>query len=255
MMYEDNNTVSVIIPLYNAEKYIRETIESVIAQDYPNIEIIIVDDCSTDGSQLIVKKMCDKYPNIIYHKLDVNSGVAIARNEAIKLAKGRFIAFCDSDDVWEKDKLVIQLKLFEKHSNVPFTYTAVSYIDEESNAIKGKRKVKEKASYSYLLRNTMIATSTVIIDRAVVNEIKMPNRKSAEDYSLWLSLLKKYGDAYGIDEAFTKYRKTSNSLSSNRVGEVKYFFDVQRNDRGINCIAVTINTICYIFNAVKKHFF
>lgn len=247
--------VSIIIPLYNAEKYIEETLLSVDAQDYPDKEVIIVDDCSMDSSAEIVKRMQSNMPYIRYHKLEHNSGVAIARNTAIKLAKGRYIAFVDSDDVWKQGKLTQQLQLFDKHTGCPFTYTAIDYIDEESNPLKSKRSLKEEVSYNYILRNTVIATSTVIIDRQVVPEIVMPNRRSAEDYSLWLSILKKYGNAYGINEALTSYRISSTSVSSNRAGEVKFFYDVQVNDLHINKVYATFNTVCYILNAIKKHYF
>lgn len=252
---ENDKLVSVIIPVYNAEKYLRYTLDSVIEQDYPYKEIIIVDDCSTDRSYEVVKEFQMKFTDITYLRLEENSGVAIARNKAIELASGRFIAFIDSDDIWESMKLSKQLGLFELYNGTPFTYTAISYIDEEGKQIKGKRNVKERVSYKYLLKNTMIATSSVIIDREVVNQIKMPNRRSAEDYSLWLSLLKQYGDAYGLDEALTRYRKSSDSLSSNRIGEVKYFYSVQTVDCNVNKVQAFINTICYLFNAVKKHFF
>lgn len=251
----NNQTVSIIIPLYNAEKYIEETLLSVDAQDYPDKEVIIVDDCSMDSSAEIVKRMQSNMPYIRYHKLEHNSGVAIARNTAIKLAKGRYIAFVDSDDVWKQGKLTQQLQLFDKHTGCPFTYTAIDYIDEESNSLKSKRSLKEEVSYNYILRNTVIATSTVIIDRQVVPEIVMPNRRSAEDYSLWLSILKKYGNAYGINEALTSYRISSTSVSSNRAGEVKFFYDVQVNDLHINKVYATFNTVCYILNAIKKHYF
>ena len=247
--------VSIIIPLYNAEKYIEETLLSVDAQDYPDKEVIIVDDCSKDSSAEIVKRVQGKMPYIQYHKLEQNSGVAIARNTAIRLAKGRFVAFVDSDDVWKPGKLKQQLELFSKHPGCPFTYTAIDYIDEGSNPLKGKRSLKEEVSYNYILRNTVIGTSTVIIDRQVVPEIVMPNRRSAEDYSLWLSILKKYGNAYGINEALTSYRISSTSVSSNRAGEVKFFYDVQVNDLHINKVYAAFNTVCYILNAIKKHYF
>ena len=220
------------------------------------MEIIVVDDCSTDNTYSVIKKFEDDYPeaNIKYYRLDINSGVAIARNTAFEFATGRFVAFIDSDDIWKPGKLKEQLNLFSEHKGAPFTYTAISYIDENGNQIKGKRTVKESVTYSYLLRNTMIATSTVIIDRSVVKKVVMPNRKSAEDYSLWLSLLKNYGTAYGIDKVYTEYRISNNSLSSNRLGEVHYFYDVQRKDMGINRTSAIINTLLYIINAFKKHY-
>lgn len=252
---EYNKLVSVIIPVYNAEKFISQTLDSIIQQDYPEKEIIVVDDCSNDNSFKIVKEYMKNNPCIIYHKLDKNSGVAVARNTAIEIAKGRFIAFLDSDDLWEKGKLSKQIDLFNDYKGCPFTYTALSYIDENGMQIKGKRELKERVSYKFLLRNTVIATSTVIVDRDVVKNVVFPNRRSAEDYSLWLSMLKKYGDAYGINEAFTRYRKTLNSISANRVGEVKYFYAVQTEDMNIPKISACINTIFYIWNAVKKHYY
>lgn len=250
-----NNIVSIIIPLYNAEKYIEETLKSVDAQDYSDKEVIIVDDCSNDSSAEIVKKFQNSMPYLRYYKLEKNSGVAIARNKAIKLAKGRFIAFVDSDDIWKPGKLSKQLELFRRHPGCPFTYTAIDYIDENSQPLKGKRTLKERVSFNYILRNTVIATSTVIIDRDVVPDVVMPNRRSAEDYSLWLSILKKHGDAYGLNEALTSYRISTTSISSNRIGEVKYFYDVQVKDIHLSKIHAAFNTICYILNAVKKHYF
>jgi len=251
----NNNLCSVIIPVYNAEKYLADTLDSVIGQDYADKEIVIVDDCSTDGSADIVKQYQQRVDYIIYHKMELNSGVAVARNTGIRIAKGRFVAFVDSDDIWMPGKLTRQISMFNNKNTPPLTYTAIKLIDEKGKEIKGKRKVKEKATYNYLLRNTMIATSTVIIDRKVVDSIEMPNRRSAEDYSLWLKLLRDYGPAYGINEVYTAYRKSPTSISANRIGEVKYFYQVQTEDLHINKLYVLFNTVCYIFNAVRKHFF
>lgn len=251
----NNSLVSIIIPVYNSQRYIAETLDSVINQDYQEKEIIIVDDCSTDSSIDIIRQYQQKVSYITYYKMNVNSGVALARNKGIQLAKGRYIAFVDSDDVWKNNKLVRQLELFNLHSGCPFTFTAIDYINESSIIIKGKRSLRESVTFNYLLRNTIIATSTVIVDRNVVPEIIMPNRRSAEDYSLWLSLLKEYGPAYGINDALTSYRISSTSISSNRKKEVKYFYAVQTEDIGINKIYAAFNTLCYIFNAVKKHYF
>ena len=242
MDYSNNCIVSIIIPVYNAEKYLPETLDSVLIQDYPHKEVIIIDDCSKDGSANIVKQYQNKVDYISYHKLSVNSGVAVARNTGIKHAKGRYIAFIDSDDIWMPGKLTRQIALFDNKST-PFTYTAIKMINEQSIEIKGRRNVKERITYNFLLRNTMIATSTVIIDRNVAPEIVMPNRRSAEDYSLWLSLLKEYGPAYGINEALTSYRISSTSISSNRKKEVKYFYAVQTEDIGIKKISAAFNTL------------
>lgn len=251
----DNDLVSVIIPVYNSEKYVEKAICSVIRQAYGNIEIIVIDDGSTDRSSEIIKKLISQNSFIRYYQMEKNSGVAIARNTGIALAKGRYIAFLDSDDMWVPGKLKVQMKLFERYKGIPFSYTAIKMIDENDNELKGIRRVKERITYQYILRNTMIATSTVIIDRHVVSRIIMPSRRSAEDYSLWLTILKKHHEAYGINEALTLYRKSNNSVSANKIGEVKHFFAVQTEDMKINKVQAGFNTCCYIINAVKKHFF
>lgn len=249
-----DNLVSIIIPVYNSERFICQTLDSVIRQEYQYKEIIIVDDCSTDKSPIMIKEYMKKVSYIVYYRLEKNSGVAVARNTGIRLAQGRYIAFIDSDDIWKDGKLSKQIELFKSYPPPCLTYTAVDYINEDSIVIKSKRSVRERVTYQYLLRNTMIATSTVIIDRKVVPIIVMPNRRSAEDYSLWLSLLRDYGPAYGINEAYTSYRISYTSISHNRIGEVKYFYRVQTEDLHINKYAASLNTICYIIYAVIKHF-
>lgn len=249
-----NNRVSVIIPLYNAENWIEESILSVEKQKYPDIEIVVVDDCSTDSSPAVVKRLQKNIPYLKYFRLDQNSGVAIARNKAIEISNGRYIAFLDSDDIWHENKLEKQLALFNNKLNIPFTYTAIEMIDDKGSIVKGKRSVKEYATFDFILRNTMIATSTVIIDRSVVSDVSMPNRRSAEDYSLWLTLLRDYGPAWGINEALTSYRISNGSISHNRIKEIKYFYAVQREDMKIKWHSAVYNTCWYIINAIKKHY-
>lgn len=249
-----DSMVSVIMPVYNSEKYISKALQSVISQRYSNLEIIVVDDCSTDKSSEIISEFVEHNSNIAYYKLKRNSGVAYARNYGIRKARGRFLAFLDSDDIWGKEKLREQLKVFDFHKGCPMAYTPIIIIDENGNIIKSKKELKSLVSYKYLLKNTMIATSTVILDRYVVQHTEMPNRKSAEDYSLWLSVLKEYGSAYCCQKAVTFYRKSSTSLSSNKLREIKYFYQVQVEDMGLNKIIVVVNTFCYIVNALKKHY-
>lgn len=119
MVEMQDNMISVIIPVYNAERYIKYTLDSVVSQDYPEKEIVIVDDCSSDQSPIIIKEYMKDYPYIVYHQLNKNSGVAIARNTGIKLAKGRYIAFVDSDDVWMPNKLSKQIMMFKDENTPP----------------------------------------------------------------------------------------------------------------------------------------
>ncbi|HRF70488.1 MAG TPA: glycosyltransferase family 2 protein [Candidatus Pelethenecus sp.] len=249
------NKISVIMPAYNASKYIGKAIISVIKQNYSNLELIIIDDCSSDNTSEIIQQFQKNYENIVYIKMENNSGVAKTRNKGLSIASGQYIAFLDSDDVWLEDKLTKQINIFKENKGIPFTYTAINIINEKDEIVKKAKRIKTKATYKILLKNTYVATSTVIIDREVTGDFLMPLRKSAEDYSLWLMLLKNFGMAKGINEALVNYRKTENSLSANKMKEIKYFMQVQREDMHIGRIRVLFNTFCYILHAIKKHYF
>lgn len=249
----ESQLVSVIIPVYNSEKYIAKTINSVLNQTYKNIEIVLVDDCSTDNSAQIIDKYLESHKNIIHHLLEKNSGAAVARNKAIELAKGRYIAFLDSDDLWYPRKLQKQLDLMKKQ-NAAICYTAIEMVDEDGQLIKGKRNVLEKVDYKFLLKNTMLATSTVVIDRKLMGNFEMPLLRSGQDYATWLLLMRNGTKAYGINEALVKYRKGKNSLSSKKARNIKKVWNIQTKCEKINPLYASINSICYAFNALKKHY-
>lgn len=251
----DNQLVSAVIPVYNSEKYIAKTINSVLEQTYKNIEIVLVNDCSTDNSAQVIDKYLEnkKNANAIHYLLKRNFGAAVARNKAIELAKGRYIAFLDSDDLWYPQKIQKQLDLMEKR-NAAICYTAIEMIDESGQLIKGKRKVLEQIDYKFLLKNTMLATSTVVIDRMIIGKFKMPLLRSGQDYATWLLLMRNGTQAYGIDEALVKYRKGLGSLSSKKTRNIKKVWMIQAKNENINPLYASINSICYAFNAFKKHY-
>lgn len=249
----ENQTVSVIIPVYNASKYVANTIETALNQTYKDIELILVDDCSADNSAQIIENYLIDNKNIHYYLLEKNSGAAVARNKAIEIAKGRYIAFLDSDDLWYPEKLEKQLFLMKK-KNAPICFTAIEMIDENDELIKSKRNVLEKVSYKFLLKNTMIATSTVVVDRKLVGNFQMPLLRSGQDYATWLLLMRNGINAYGINEALVKYRKGRNSLSSNKVKNIKKVWNIQTRYENINPLTASFNSVCYAFNAFKKHF-
>lgn len=246
-----DNLVSVIIPTYNSEKYIEETLNSVLNQTYREFEIIIIDDCSKDNTFEIVKEYEKKYSNIVCLKQEQNKGVAEARNRGIKKSRGRYIAFLDSDDLWYEKKLEKQLKLM-KEKRVFFSYTAIEMIDEEGKILKEKREVKEEITYNFLLKNTMIATSSVIVDKLKYGEFQMPLRRSGQDYATWLQLLKK-GKAYGINEVCVSYRVRKGSLSSNKIKSIKQVYDIQTQQEKINKIKSIYNCLFFLANALKKY--
>ena len=153
-----HDLISIVMPAYNSEKYIRNSIKSVINQTYKNWELIIIDDYSTDNTVSIIEEFQNKNIHLIKNKK--NSGAAISRNKGIKLAKGNYIAFLDSDDLWNKEKLEKQIN-FMKSNNYDFTYTSFTYLKERKTK---KVIIPEKLTYKESLKNTIILTSTVMIN-------------------------------------------------------------------------------------------
>ncbi len=248
-----NYVVSVIIPMYNAERFVKQTIESVLNQTYKEIEIIVIDDNSTDASASIVQQMMSEYPQIRYFKFNENMGVANARNKAIDMATGRYIAFLDSDDLWFPEKIEKQIQLLKEKDGC-FSYAGIQMIDEDGTLLKDKRKVKEVVDYKYLLKNTIISTSSVLLDIEKIGKFKMPDRRRGQDYATWLMLLRRGIVAYGVDEPLVKYRRVQSSLSSKKARNVEDVWHVQRQYEGLSFLRVLFDCVCYMFNAVKKYY-
>lgn len=248
-----DNLVSVVIPVYNSERFLVDTIESVLSQTYKNIEIIIVDDCSKDNSFKIINSYMARNGNIKYHRFDENSGPAIARNKALELAKGRYIAFLDSDDIWNEKKIEKQIELM-KNNNAAICYTAIEMIDEEGKLIKSKRNVNEIVDYKYILKNTMIACSSVVVDRYLTGDFRMPLIRAGQDYATWLLLMRDGTKAYGINEALVKYRRVRGSISSNKWKSLKKVWNIYTKCENIDPIRATYYSIFFVFNALKKYY-
>lgn len=253
MALYNNETVSVITPVYNVAKVIEKTLNSMLMQDYKNLEIVLVDDCSKDNSAEIIKRYLDKYPNIVYHKQVKNGGAAVARNTALNIAKGRYVAFLDSDDLWCDGKISKQLS-FMKENDAAISCTAMDCIDEEDNSLNSVREVHKIISYKFLLHNTMIATSTVMIDRNKTGNFQMPLRRGGQDYATWLMLMRNGTICYGLNEVLSHYRVMNNSLSSNKWKSIRQVWEIQTQDEKINKMAVAINVCFFIVNGFIKHF-
>lgn len=248
----ENETVSVITPVYNASRFLQQTIESALSQTYPDMEIILVDDCSTDSSADIIHDLQKQYSQIVYHLQPRNMGAGVARNTALELATGRFVAFLDADDIWKPEKTALQLELMQEKES-PFCFTAIEMIDENGAVIKKKRPVKEELDYNFLLHNTMIATSTVIIDRQRMGDFRMPIRRGGQDYATWLKLLRNGTVAVGINEALEQYRVSAGSLSSNKFKSIRQVWEIQTKDEEINKFIAAYNVIRFGFNALRKY--
>ena len=243
--------VSIITPTYNCGKYIKETIESVINQTYKNWEMIIIDDCSTDNTKDIVKQYQQKYSNIIYKMLDESSGAAIARNTALKMAKGKYVAFLDSDDLWLPEKLEHQIK-FMKDNNYVFTYTDyriklngkwLPYVYTGPNVVT-KHKL-----YNYCYFSTI----TVMYEREKIGLIQIADIKKNNDYAMWFQAIEK-SPCYRLPECLSYYIKHENSISSgSKYKLIKYHYIMFRKalNKG-KLVSLILTTRNLFFGVIKK---
>ena len=244
--------VSVITPAFNAEKTIGKTIESVLKQSYKNLELIIVDDISSDNTVEIVKRYQRKDSRVKLFILEKKGGASGARNLAIKEAKGKYIAFLDCDDLWKKDKLKKQINFMEKN-NIYFSYTDYSYIDSKGKSLEKYRKCPRKMSYFRMLIGDSVGCLTVIYNSEKTGLIQIPSLKKRNDYAIWCAVLKKVRVGYKYDEILSLYRKSSNSLSSGKkIRLLKYHYQMHRKANKLNVfesIFFTItNTLNYFVN-------
>ena len=253
MALYENERVSVIVPVYKVERFIEQTILSIVNQNYPDIEIVLVDDCTPDNSAAVIKKMQTKYTNIVYYKLMEDSGAAVARNKALDIATGRYVAFCDGDDLWAEKKLEKQMA-FIKTNNAAISCTAMDTVDETGKPLGSVRKVRERITYSFLLHNTMIATSTTIIDRNQTGDFQMPLRRGGQDYATWLMLMRNDTVCWGLNEVLSHYRVVPGSLSSNKWKSIRQVWEIQTVNEGINKVSAAINVCFFVANGFIKHF-
>ncbi|OLO42334.1 glycosyl transferase [Alkalihalophilus pseudofirmus] len=244
--------ISVITPAYNSEKFIRETIESVLAQTYTNWEMIIVDDCSSDSTTEIIKQYEEQDERLTLIQLKENSGPAVARNTAINNAKGRYLAFLDSDDQWVPEKLERQLT-FMQEREIAFSFTQYFKINEEGEETGMVESIPEKVSYNQLLKNNVIGCLTVMIDTEMTGKIEMVNIRTRQDYVLWLTLCKRGFIAYGLQEVLAKYRIVENSVSSNKIKMAKQNWKVYREIEKLSLMKSMWNFIHYVYFKVRKY--
>lgn len=243
--------VSIITPSYNSEPFIEDTLKSVTAQTYQNWEMLIADDCSTDRTRDIVKQWMDRDNRIRLIELEENGGAAVARNTAINQAKGKYIAFLDSDDLWTPEKLEKQIK-FMQERDIAFSFTGYQLMDVDGNLKNTVIQVPTQIDYYGLMKNTIIGCLTVIIDISKTGHFQMPNIRTRQDFALWLSILRKGFIAYGLQENLAHYRLVPGSISSNKVKAAKRTWKVYREIEGHGFIPSAWYFTNYAWNAVKK---
>ncbi|WP_139822725.1 glycosyltransferase family 2 protein [Tuberibacillus sp. Marseille-P3662] len=251
--YNDSSQplVSIITPSYNSSDYIEEAISCVKNQTYENWEMIIVDDCSTDNSREIIQKQVSYDQRIRFIPLKENSGAAVARNNAISAANGRYIAFLDSDDLWMPQKLVEQVDFMERN-DLAFTFTQYSVIDQNGEEVNEVINIPRVIDYKGLLKNTIIGCLTVMINIEKTGLVEMPNIRTRQDFALWLSILKRGFKAYGIQKKLAQYRVVKGSISSNKFKAAKRNWEIYREIENHGLMYSSWCFINYIFHAIKK---
>lgn len=250
-----NELVSIITPVYNNSEFIKQTIESVQKQTYKNWEMIIVDDCSTDRTPELIKKISQKDDRIKYIKLENNSGAAIARNKALSESRGRFIAYLDADDLWKKNKIQNQIDFMLAH-DYAFVCSNYEKIDINNKILK-QVKIPKEINYKLFLRNTIIQTVGVMIDSRKTGRelLMMPNVRRRQDAATWCQLLKSGFNCYGVPEFLSYYRVVPNSLSSNKIKAIKGTWFLYRKIEKLSLVNACFCFLGYAINAIKKRIY
>ena len=244
--------ISIITPAYNAAEYISDTIESVQKQSYINWEMIIVDDCSQDDTVKIVEEYSRNDNRIVLLKNSTNCGVSATRNNALKIAKGEYVAFLDSDDLWKKDKLDKQLEFMEKNGYV-LTYTAYQKVNTVTGELGRVIKVPRKMTYRSIFYNTAIACLTVMVNKEMVGDFEMPMIGHTEDQCTWQMILQKGYNAYGLNENLATYRVGTKSLTANKKNAIVGQWSTYRDYYKFNILKSAFYFLLYAINAVIKH--
>ena len=243
--------VDIILPVYNSKKYIKNTINSIIRQSFKSWNLIIIDDCSNDGTYEILQRIQKKYNKeykIFLYRQNINKGQAAARNLGLKNSKSTFIAFIDSDDIWEKNKLTNQIA-FMNDNNYNFTYS--DYISIKNNS-KKIIKVPDNYDYNSFIKNTSIATSTMVIKRNFINNITFPSERLCEDFYFKCLILKKT-KAFKCSLTHSYYRIRNNSLQNSRMKVLFAVWNINKNLNKMNFFNNLLSVFFITFNSLKKY--
>lgn len=242
---------SIVTPAYNAERYLAQTVASVQRQSYPDWELLVVDDSSQDRTRAIVVEQARRDPRVRLIALERNGGPAMARQAAVDAARGRYVAFLDSDDVWLPTKLERQLE-FMRQRAAGLSFTAFRRMSADSNRVGRLIHVPSMLTYAELLGNTAIATSTAMIDRGLTGPFGMV-KTYYDDFALWLEITRRGFPAFGLDEDLMRYRVLGGSVSRNKGRSAMM---VWRTYREVEKLGIVQSSWCfarYAVNAFAKY--
>jgi len=238
--------VSVITPAYNSARYIADAIRSVQAQTLDDWEMVIVDDASSDDTSGIVTGFIAADPRIRLIRLAHNSGAGVARQTALDAAQGRYVAFLDADDIWKSQKLSRQVDHMEAHRQ-PFTFSFYEQMDEGGNPIGKVITAPSPLSYRQLFFCNFVGNLTGIYDTQYFGKIPFSTIRKRQDWMIWLTIMKRLKTASPVPESLACYRVRSNSISSSKVGMVRYNFAVYRQFHKMNLVAACCCMAVFLF--------
>ena len=239
------------MPAYNIAGFIEASIKSVLEQSFEDLELIVINDASSDNTRDIANSLANSDSRIQVINCDKNLGGAGARNIGLGAARGRYIAFIDGDDLWHPEKLERQMSLIS-FGGIHLVYTAIQKIDSVGRLFGKIQDVKSSVNYHTLLRNPLIGCSTVLVDYDAVGRRLMPDIRKRQDFAFWLQLLRAGAVARGINEPLTYYRVRPGSLSSNKLSAALYTWKVYRELEGLSISKATPNFISYATLALRK---
>jgi teichuronic acid biosynthesis glycosyltransferase TuaG len=241
-----NELVSIITPTYNAEKYIRQTLQSVINQSYQNWEMILADDASTDNTVAIIEEFSQKDYRIKLFKLPENRGNGFARNAALEKASGKYMAYLDADDLWFPEKLEKQIQ-FLKAKNLHFTFSFYDSIDEEGNDLNRRVEAPSPLSYKQLFFCNYVGNLTAIYDADYFGKIILETSQKRQDWRIWLTILKQIKTAKPVPESLAFYRIRKDSVSSSKFKLIKHNFGVYKEFHGYNFLFSILLMIRFLY--------
>lgn len=248
-----NSLVSIVTPVFNSERFLRDTIQSVRRQSYSDWELLLIDDASTDSSVAIIKAAQDEDARIKLLQNERNMGAGYSRNKGIKAAKGKYVAFLDADDLWATDKLKNQVNFAEINSHA-FTFTAYEFANAKGEPTGRRVSAPARVTYRSMVTNPIAWTSTIMIDIRQVKKdlLYMPAIKRGQDLVAWLNVLNYTGEGYGLNEVLSYYRRSSDSLSANKLKAMRRTWHIYRHELKINQAKSVAYMAAWAFNATRK---
>ena len=244
--------VSIIMPAYNSERYIAEAIGSVLSQSHQDWDLMVIDDGSSDGTFEIAAKLAQNDNRVAVQRNPENRGVVYSRDRGIRAARGPWIAFLDSDDAWEQEKLLDQLELVHEQSGVSFVFTGTAYSNEDGEMSTYTLQPPSRISFEDLLLHNPITCSSVLIKKRLLKRDIAIHDGMHEDYAMWLSILREEPYAYAVSRPLTVHRMTSGSKSSNKIQAARMNYRTLRH-AGVGRLAALSKMMQYATRNFRKY--